>query len=403
MANQYDVTGSMTPEPEDVFTMSLKAKPPGGSTPTPDPPPTQPPPPTLPPPVDTHRIAPSGGDDTGLIQNALNDLASGHALMLSGFFQVGTTLWLDGYQKILMADPAKPSGIRVTANNLSGHYGALLCTTPNTSRCRILNLDFDGQGHQAQLVYFDGGHENLIDGCYLHDIAFNPSGAPYAAIHSGGDVVNLVVRNNRIERTTGIDGGEGVRGIWLCGVSGIVVVGNRVKDTGHTCISAEGATVLMARNHVGNSLTQGTGMKICYRNLESPGRSPIGIVFAQNTIDTTVGAGLMLQDIDSAPGGVLVQENTFKNCGREGTSFGAIYSSNDAANVTFRGNRVENCRSIAALRSARNWLFEQTTIVGAGDTVNLEDGCHDITLDRSGKVSVGSNCSNVKVDGVGVA
>jgi hypothetical protein len=213
-------------------------------------------------------------------------------------------------------------------------------------------------------------------------------------------VVNLVVSRNRIERTTGIDGGEGVRGIWICGISGIVIVGNHVKDTGHTCISGEGASVFLLRNTVENSLTQGTGMKVCYRRLESfQSIVPVGLVIAQNTIKSTVGAGIMLQDIDGAPNGVMVAQNKFINCGREGTSFGALYSSNDANGVVFRDNRVENCRSVGGFRNFHHALLERTEIVGGSNVVWLEDNCANITMDHSGVANIGSNCNHVTVDG----
>jgi hypothetical protein len=217
-------------------------------------------------------------------------------------------------------------------------------------------------------------------------------------------VKNILVSRNRIENTTGIDGGEGVRGIWIVGASGLVIVANRVRNTGHTCIIGEAASVVLLDNICGNSLTQGTGMKICYRPLNDyTSRVPYGWVVARNTIDTTMGAGLMLQDVDDIPGGVLVEANWFKNCGKEGTSFGAIYSSNDAANVQFKNNKVENCRSVACLRYARNWLFENNQIIGGSNVVFLEEGNNGITLINSGQVNLGSNNQNVTVDGNKVA
>lgn len=402
MSQTVALTGTMTTDGVGGITIALTGSS-GGTTPPPTNPPPTNPPPTLPPPVDTRVLTPTGGDDTGAIQGALNDLPSGHALMLSGMFQVSNTLWLDGYQKRMIGDPAKPSGIRAMNSGMNGHYGALLCTKPSASHCAVQGLEFDAQGKQTELIFIDGGNTNIIDNCYLHDIAYNPSGAPYAAIHSQ-NVTDLVISRNRIERTTGIDGGEGVRGIWIVGAKGLVIVGNKVKDTGHTCIIGEGASVVIVGNQCGNSLTQGTGIKLCYRPMNDyQSRTQHGFTVAKNSINTTMGAGLMLQDVGEIPGGVLVESNDFINCGKQGTSFGAIYSSNDANNVIFRGNKVENCRSVAGLRHARNWLFENSNIVGGSNVVWLEDSCSGITLDRSGTANVGSNCSNVTVDGNKVA
>ena len=358
------------------------------------------------PPANTVVIKPTGGDDAALIQGHLNNLPSGQVLMLSGMFNVGSTIWLDGHEKELAGDPARQSGIRVTAQGMSGHYGSMLCSTPNAARCRLSALEFDGQNKQTGIVFFDGGVDNEISDCFLHDVGSNPNGAPFGAIHSQ-NVAGLRVLRNLVERTGGIAGGEGVRGIYICG-SSCWIEGNTVRDTGHTGIAAEGGSVAVIGNLVERIAVQGTGFKMVYRAQNrrrysghaAPTNLP-PLYFADNVCHSTKDEGLMLQDCGNAA--VLVERNQFIACGHQGSTFGAIYSSNQADNVTFRSNHVENCRSIAGLRNARNWTFTDTTIVNGSDVVYLEDNCHQITLTRSGRAHIGSNVGDVWVDGVKVA
>lgn len=387
-----DLTGKMVIDAAGNFSVQLAGA--GGPAP-PEP---------EPPPVDAIVITPSGGDDTSRIQDELNKLPSGKSLMLSGMFNVGATIWLDGYEKVLMGDPAKQSGIRVTAQGMSGHYGSMLCTTAAAGRCRITGLELDGQNKQTGLVFFDAGVDNEISDCYLHDIACNPSGPPFGAIHSQ-NVTGLRVLRNRIERTGGYAGGEGVRGIYVPGHTSWIE-GNTVRDTGHTGIAAEGYSIAMVGNLVERIAVQGTGCKLVYRapqrrrHLAELTGEP-ALYFADNVIRSTKDEGLMLQDCGDAA--VLIEESQFIGCGHQGSTFGAIYSSNPANNVTFRNNRLENCQSIGGLRHARNWLLTDTNIVSGSNVLHLEDDCHQITVTRSGQVHLGSNCSEVYVDGVRVA
>lgn len=114
-----------------------------------------------------------------------------------------------------------------------------------------------------------------------------------------------------------------------------------------------------------------------------------------------MGGGLMLQDLGDNV--VVIEGNTFVDCGAAGTTFGAIYSSNQANNVTFRSNRVENCRSLGGVLHARNWTFTDTTFAGGSNILHLENDCHNIRLTNSGRVNIGQNVNDVWVDGVKVA
>jgi parallel beta-helix repeat protein len=321
-------------------------------------------------------------------------------------FSIGNTLWLDGQDKRVMGDPAKQSGFWPSRAGMNGHYGALLCTTPDTARCRITGLEFDGGHKPVEMVFFDAGSDNSIEDCYLHDIMFDPAGPPFAAIHSQS-TVNLKVLNNKVERTGGQDGGAGVRGIWVPGRSGTVIENNETRGTGHTGIALEGGNGVVRGNRVYDSLVQGTGYKLCYRGsgvyrrrAVHPNAEPV-MVFSDNLVNGTVGAGLMLEDCASIA--VAVANNVFENCGREGSTFGGAYSMSYANGLRMAGNTIRNCRSVACFRRLHTSKLEDNSISGGSDVIYLEDDCHDIAVNHSGRVHLGTNCSGITQDGQVIA
>ena len=383
------LTGSMVVDAAGNFTMQLAGS--GGTTP-PDPEPPQ----------NAITITPTGGDDTALIQQHLNDLPAGETLMLSGMFKVQNTIYLEGYSKTIAGDPAKQSGIRSTNSGImGGPYASMFCLR-GADECLVRDLEFDAQRHPTELVYFTDTNASGIRDCYLHDVACNPSGPPYGAIHSEG-VGSIFVIGCRVENTK--KGGANVRGVWIR-ANTVLIDGCTVRDTGHTGIAAEGVSVLVAGNTVERAQTDGTGSKMCYRQSGYQGYKRARDVqpamhYKENVIRDTINGGLMLEDCGAAA--VLIEGCNFVNCGAQGTSFGPIYSPYSITGLQFRNNRIENCRSQGALRHAHNCAFTDQTFVGGSDVLHLEDDCHGITLTRSGKAGVGSNCSQITVDGVVIA
>jgi hypothetical protein len=380
------LTGTLTRD-GDKFSVTISGE---GLPVPPEPEPPEPEPP------EGKVIVPTGGDDTGFLQGELNALADGETLILSGMFKVSDTLWLRGYAKELHADPAKPSGFLSSRGGLwSGPYGSLLCVEGDAARIR--GLEFNGQGNPTEMVFFNHGADHEIADCFCHDIAVNMTGPPCAAIHSEA-TVGLRVRRNRVERTGGVVGDQGVRGIWLPTRSDTLVEGNTVKDTGHTGIAVEGNGMIVRGNVVEGPI-QGTCFKICYRVMVSRRRDVAAVYFEQNTAKRSQqGAGLMLQDMANLPL-ISIEGNEFRDCGPAGTTFGALYCSTPARNIRFKGNKVANCRSLGGLLYVTNSIFEDTTFEGGSSVLHLERDCSYITLTRSGSASVGPGCHHITVDG----
>jgi hypothetical protein len=360
-------------------------------------------PPTEPPdelPPGTVVIEPSGGDDTELLRNAVEAIPEGGALALKGMFRVSDTIRTSGGRgRTVCGYPGVRSGILVESPDMPGFYGAML-QFDGAIRSTIRGLEIDGQGHSTQPIEVNGGEDNTIEGCYIHDIGYTDSNDPtLAAIHSEGGT-RLTVRQNRIERTGGnpsVD--SGIRGIWLGkGQIDALVEDNVVSDTGHTCIAVEPCSGVIRRNTARNSLTQGTLFKIALH----PQAAYAGKVeFYENTGENSRNGGLMLEA--AAYESIDVHHNTFLNCGAQGTSFGALYTSQwTTTNARIHDNVIENCRSQGAMNRSENCVIENNRISGE-NTLWLESDDKNITVSNSGRVSLGNNCSNIWVDGQQVA
>lgn len=389
--DELTLAGKLSRAADGGFTLTLAGKP--GVTPP------------IPPPTDAIVITPTGGDDRGHLQQAIDNLPADKTLMLSGMFNLSDTVWMrNAFSKTISGDTSKQSGMRSTnAGIMSGPYASMFCVSDSTS-CRVRDLEFDAGGHPTELLYVERGDNVLIERCYLHDVGVMPDGPPFGAIHSEG-VITIAVRHCRIERTGGyLDHDQGVRGIWCKGHE-VWIDACNVSDTGHTGIATEGGTITITRCTVNRPLTQGTGLKMCQRPYNEPIRNRPYVqgqlYCAENSVDQTKNGGLMLESCDEAV--ALIERNTFKNCGSEGSTFGAIYSPYPVKGLTWRNNRVENCRSFGGLRHGRGFTFTDSTFAGGSNVLWLEDDCHQITLTRSGQVNVGSNCSEITVDGVRVA
>lgn len=396
--------GSLARTPDGGFTLTLTGSP--GEPPVdPGEPPVDPPVDPGEPPEDAVVITPTGGDDANLIAGAWNSLPDGDTLILSGMFHAAHTIFLDGFGKTLAADPGTPSGIRSTnAGLMAGPYASMVCVRGD--ECMVRDLEFDAQGYPTELVFFQGTNLSGIQGCWLRNVACHSGGPPYGAIHSEG-VGEIFVVGNRVENTkVNASAGSYCRGIWVR-ANRALVENNTVRDTAHTGIAVEAVEARVAGNLSERAQTDGTGMKMCYRQSgyqKSRGRvlytAPV-LYFTGNIVRDTLNGGLMLEDCGSAP--VLIEDNQFVNCGAQGTTFGAVYSPHPTSAVTWRLNRVENCRSLGALRQARNWMLTETEFAGGDHTLWLEEDCHYITLDHSGSANVGPNCDHIVVDGKQVA
>jgi len=382
----YNITGKLSIEDNGVFSLTMEGR-------------TEPPdevPPEQPPPEGTVVIEPSGGDDTQLLRDAVAAIPENGTLMLKGMFRVSDTIKLEGGRyRTVCGSPDVRSGILVESADMPGMYGAMLWLR-NATGSILRDLEIDAQGHSTTPIEVDGGQDNALERLYIHDIGFSGGDdGTLAAIHSESGT-RLHVIGNRIERTGGNrDKDEGIRGIWLGkGQVDPLVEDNYITDTGHTCCAVEPCSGIIRNNRAYNSLTQGS----LYKIIRHPQAAYAARVeFYGNYGENARHAGLMLEAADFES--VEVYGNIFKNCGEQGTTFGFLYTSQwTTRNAHIHDNTVENCRSFGAMNRSDSCKIENNMITGE-NTLWLESDDTNITVTNSGRVSVGSNCSNIWVDG----
>jgi hypothetical protein len=391
VTGDYDITGKLTVS-EDAFVLTLEGHATGGTEPPIEPPPDLP--------ADAVIITPSGGDDTQLLRDAVTAIPEGGTLALRGMFRVSDTIRLEGgRRRTVCGYPGERSGLLIENPDMPGPYGAMLHFV-NAIGSTMRGLEFDAQGHSTLPVEVDGGEDNTIDGCYIHDVGYSGTDDPtLAAIHSESGTRLHVVRN-RIERTGGqIEVDSGIRGIWLGkGQVDPLVEENYVTDTGHTCIAVEPCSGIVRNNKAYRSLTQGS----LYKITGHPQAAYLGRVeFYGNYGEHSKNTGLMVEA--GAFQSIDAHHNHFVNCGSEGTSFGAFYTSQwTTRNLHFHDNVIENCRSQGAMLRSENCVIENNQITGES-TLWLESDDTNIMVTNSGRVYVGNNCSGIVVDGQQVA
>jgi hypothetical protein len=346
-------------------------------------------------------IEPSGGDDTQRLRDAVSSLPEGGTLMLKGMFRVSDTIKLEGGRyRTVCGYPNVRSGILVENADMPGAYGSMLQLV-DAIGSTMRDLEIDVQGRSTQPMIVERGEDNTVARLYVHDVGYQDTSDPtLAAIHSEKST-RLHIVGNRIERTGGrIDVDSGIRGIWMGkGHTDLLVEDNDVSDTGHTCIAVEPCSGVVRRNKAYNSLTQGSLYKITgHPEAATLDRVEFYDNYGQNAKNT----GLMTEA--AAFQSIDVHHNHFKDCGAQGTTFGAFYCSQwTTTNLHFHDNIIENCRSVGGMLRSQGCKIENNQIIGGDNTLWLESDDTDITVNNSGRVNVGANCSNIWVDGQQVA
>jgi hypothetical protein len=340
-------------------------------------------------------ITPSGGDDTALLQAALNSLSDGTALYISGVLRIANTVLLDAATNREIRVSSSGSGMIATSSSAPTGGNSALLWIRNCVGCIVDGLEFNLNNKPAGAIYVDGGSDNGIHNNNCHDISL---GGASSAISSGRGT-NLSVTGNIVSNTAGIVDADGVRGIFLGAGNDYetnpTIIGNTVTNVGHTGIACEGTAVLMSDNIITGAITNGSGMKVVPRGASQ-------LIFVENNIVTNAGGGLSIESVTIVPA-FYVRNNTFTSCGPIATTFGALYVSGGLMqNLHFDENTIDDCRSLGALRFAEIAHFNNNTFLTGSNVLHLETDDAHIFLINSGTVDVGTNVSDVVVDGVQV-
>lgn len=364
----------------------------------PDPIPPDPPDPIDPRPVVTFT-APTG-DCTAQLQNWMNTQPSNAIWDILGVASINATgLQISGKTNVKLTS-SNSGGFKAIGNGSYAPAYSSLLYAANTTDCSFENLRFDGNNKSAQALFVHRSTRPKILRCEAWNIQYIPGGgAPYAALKA--DVcTDAEIAYNNIHDLGGIDGGSGVRGIWA-GVGSSEystrphIHHNTITRPGHTGIVTESTAPIVTDNIVTAALIQGTGYKFIPRG-------PIAdAIFDNNTVDGTAGSGIMFEGSGVFPAHIYVRGWKASNIGKAGTTFGFVYISGSAGtrNVEIRGNNLVNCKRLANVNYG--WDLKFTDNVGTGNSIliALENECHNIVVTNSGSVEIGTNCSNIVVDG----
>lgn len=370
----------------------------------------------------------NGTDDTAAVQAVINTAVSGDTIDFQNTtnscdINVGS-IGLTGGSNLRFTHsptthPTNGDIKGVSAARYNGAYSTIFildtCTNCLVDKLKINAALTKGQGFFCHFCTNSSMQNNEIYN--VHDDNGGPGG-PYAGLKCDGGSGNFIVSNN-IHDTTGVYGGEGVRGIWA-GAGGeyetnITIKDNTVANTGHTGIASESQNPLVTGNTISNQTVQGTCMKYIARGTSGDA------VWDSNFCNNVVDAGGMQVDADTVKAQhIYVRNNNFKliasNCLVSSHCQGALYLSGAGGspsgnyNIIFTGNTTDQCFRLSSINNAHFVTYQNNIITNPrsfggsdGTTIDLEDQDTDITVVNSGNVNVygtGSGFARVTVDGV---
>lgn len=357
-----------------------------------------PPIPTDPRPVQVYT--PPAGDCTTALQAWMNAQPNNSIWDIRGVASINTAGLRILNRNSVKVTSSTGGGFKAIGTGLySTPYSSLLYAEGVTD-CSFESLRFDGNGKNAQALFVNKSLRPLIRSCEAWNIQnILGGGAPYAAIKADA-CTDPEISFCNVHDTGGKDNDSGVRGIW-CGVGGEYSIrpkihNNTAMNTGHTGIVTESSGPIVINNTVANVLIQGTGYKYIARGAVADA------ILDSNTVDSCVGSGIMVEGSPVHPAHIYIRNWAASNVGAAGTSFGMVYisGSDGTKNVEVSGNTLTNCKRIANINYGYNLVFRDNVVTGGVNTIDLENEVHGVIVTRSGFVNVGSNVTNVVVDGV---
>jgi hypothetical protein len=358
------------------------------------------PPDPIPPTPDGRPVVsytPHGGDDTAAFQAWLDAQHDNTIFDIRGVVGIGRAgIILRNRTGITLMSSVGGGCRAIGSGAYNTPYSSMLYLEGMTDSS-VEKMRLDGNGGNAQGVFFNKSTRPKVLYCEAWNIRHMQSGPPFAAVKVDESTDAEIAWNN-VHDLTGVEGGEGVRGIW-CGVGGCFSIrpnihDNTVRSPGHTGIITESSGPRVSSNRVEGVMIQGTGYKFIARGDDAEA------VFDQNVVDRTVGAGFMIEGSGSFSK-TIVRGWTASNVGKDGTSFGFLYVSGGSGtrNVEVSECRLTNCKRVSNLNYAYDFIFRDLTIDGPA-LVACENEAHGINLTNAGDVEIGHNVSNVWVDGV---
>jgi hypothetical protein len=341
----------------------------------------------------------TGGDDTQALQNFINGQGNNVILDIHGVAGIGGQgVTIQSKIGVKITSTTGGGCKAISDGQYSTPYSSMLYGN-NLTECTFEDLQLDGNGKNAQGLYLNQCVRSKMLRLHAWNIRHAASGPPYAALKADSSV-DIEVGHCNVHDLSGAGGnGEGVRGIWL-GVGGSFCVRPYIHDClvvnpGHSGIVTESSAPRVVNNKVHEVVIDGTGYKFIARG------DPAEADYSDNYVESTANGGFMIEGSDVHPTKIYVRNWVARDVGGMGTSFGMLYvsGSQGVRNVVGENWNLDGCMRIANF----NYLFDSTfkdIVVNDGPPVSaLEHEVHNIQFNNAGTVEIGSNVTQIWVDG----
>lgn len=359
----------------------------------------------------------NGIDDTAAVSAVLATVVNGDTVDFTNTTNSCDTPtgWAFGSKtnvRITHSPTTHPAGgdIRITgALTLRNELEVLDINSCNS--CLFDKLKINGNSQNGCGFFINNSTNFSIQNNEVYGCSYGTGAGPYAAIKADDVTTNFWIANNNLHDLAGINGGEGVRGVWA-GVSTRYtttahIIDNTITNTGHTGIAVEGQGPIVTGNQLANINTQGTCLKFIPRGLS------VDAVFDNNTCNRSYGAAFQIETAGVDATNVYVRNNQFTLIsdwtvqGGANLSFGALYAGTGGGkHIRFTGNTLTQGRKVAAYSSSSDLLIQNNTIVnglgGFPNQVACEGTSSNVTINSSGvldKQAVGT-CTTHTLDGL---
>jgi chitodextrinase len=313
--------------------------------------------------------ASSADNDTTAVQNALDATLSNDTLNFSCIASISTSVTLFNRTGVTLkgitGGGLKAIGVGGTGPaNLTGPYQLYVS---NCTNCFIQDMEFDSNDLRMGGLGIGASTGTTISGNYLHDVKGNVTGGAMA----GTGTTNLIVRGNRIERTSKYLDNNEPRGMWFGNTStietNILVENNVVIDAAGTgiVVNSVGYTVR------GNTVTRSTGacMKMAVAN------AALTQVIENNTFESCNFNAIQLMDQNNhTVENLIIRDNTMRDNGNLGVEGGkGIASFTRLKNAQIIRNKIYNTN----LRGLNGWSCSGIYLQGADNLTIADNEIYD--------------------------
>lgn len=214
----------------------------------------------------------NASDDTAAVQAVFNTVANNGTIDFTNttnsceITAAGLGLSTKSNVRITHSPTTYPAnGVLRAMATITGTDELAMIDINDCDNCLIDRLKINANSQNAGGIFINNSTNFSIQNNEVYGSNYGTGSGPYAAIKADDQTTNFWIANNNLHDLAGVNGGEGVRGIWA-GVGGRYsvsahLIDNTVANTGHTGVITEGEGPIVTGNLISNTNTQGTCMK----------------------------------------------------------------------------------------------------------------------------------------------